>query len=438
MTSQPELSRWKRLGFSLVVLVSMWLILEGGIALTYRLVRGRPFPRATYVQMITDASRSRAEAPENDGAPRADAFQPFESRTYVIHPYLGYYANLSGDPAKEPMLGLPSKTLTRSDDRLIVAILGASFAGGIYTHGGRVLVDRLQERSGREVVLVHLPVAGYKQPQQLMQLAYLLSLGAEFDAVINVDGFNEVALGPSENLPKGVFPAYPRSWYFLTGQINDPEELAKLSRLTERREQRESWARFFAKTRLASSNVFLVLWRIGDSLLTRSWAAISQELARTTVQAKGGYSVTGPQTDLAEEDMFELLATVWRNGSLRMRALCEAFGTEYFHFLQPNQYVEGSKPMQSEERFIAMNPKHPYGQSARKGYPYLIEHGKALSRARVNFHDLTPIFAENSSSLYKDACCHLNEAGYQIVAARMAELMLEDGFARGLELPLGQ
>ena len=33
---------------------------------------------------------------------------------------------------------------------------------------------------------------GYKQPQQLMAYNYLLSLGAEFDAVINIDGYNVI------------------------------------------------------------------------------------------------------------------------------------------------------------------------------------------------------------------------------------------------------
>jgi hypothetical protein len=430
MTPPPELRRGKCLGFSAAVLVLVWLILEGGIALTYRVVRGAPLPRATWVQTITRIARSQAESPDTQGLPPGDTFDLFDSRTYVVHPFLGYFANLSGEPAKEPLLGLPRRDVTRSPDRFIVGILGGSFAGGVYVHAGRVLADRLRERTGREVSLVQLALAGYKQPQQLMLLAYLLSLGAEFDAVLNIDGFNEVVLGPSENAPKGVFPAYPRNWYYLTGQINDAEGLAKISRLADRREQRLRWARLFAKTRLTFSNLALVLWRAGDVLLARSFAAINQELAETTVKAKGGYEVTGPQADLAEDQMFAVLARVWRNGSLEMRSLCEGFGTGYYHFLQPNQYVEGSKPMQDDERAIAMSPRHPYAQSARKGYPYLIEYGKALPRAGVNFHDLTPIFAGNSAPLYKDDCCHLNDAGYRIVAERIAELMLEDGFGR--------
>jgi len=43
-----------------------------------------------------------------------------------------------------------------------------------------------------------------------MRLNYLLALGARFDLFINLDGFNEVALPPAENIPKGVFLFFPR------------------------------------------------------------------------------------------------------------------------------------------------------------------------------------------------------------------------------------
>ena len=37
---------------------------------------------------------------------------------------------------------------------------------------------------------------GYKQPQQLLILSYFLSIGQSFDVVVNIDGFNEVAMSP--------------------------------------------------------------------------------------------------------------------------------------------------------------------------------------------------------------------------------------------------
>ena len=48
---------------------------------------------------------------------------------------------------------------------------------------------------------------GWKQPQQLLALSWILALGGELDVLINVDGFNEVALDGVENAERGVFPA---------------------------------------------------------------------------------------------------------------------------------------------------------------------------------------------------------------------------------------
>ena len=41
--------------------------------------------------------------------------------------------------------------------------------------------------------------AGPDAPQQLLVLAYLLSVGQELDLAITIDGFNEVALGAYNN-----------------------------------------------------------------------------------------------------------------------------------------------------------------------------------------------------------------------------------------------
>ena len=74
---------------------------------------------------------------------------------------------------KEPILA-------RRSDRIIIAILGGSVAchfaaiNGVAKLGAEL--SRSPEFAGKEVVFVNLALSGYKQPQQLMTLAYLLSL----------------------------------------------------------------------------------------------------------------------------------------------------------------------------------------------------------------------------------------------------------------------
>ena len=75
----------------------------------------------------------------------------------------------------------------------------------------------------RRVRVHSLALGGFKQPQMLAALAYLMALGQRFDVVVELDGFNDVALSFSENKYKGTFPAYPRDWDGLVGQAPDLE-----------------------------------------------------------------------------------------------------------------------------------------------------------------------------------------------------------------------
>ena len=104
-----------------------------------------------------------------------------------------------------------------------------------------------------------------------------------------------------------------------------------------------------------------------------------------------------------------------------MNAVARAKGIRYFHFLQPNQYVDGSKPMGDEERRGAIKEDHPYRLSVRKGYPVLTDLGKDLIRRGVTFVDLTNIYANNRDVLYRDNCCHVNTAGQRIIVDAMVK-----------------
>ena len=62
--------------------------------------------------------------------------------------------------------------------------------------------------AGKQIWVVSFALGGYKQPQQLMVLAYYLSLGQPLDVVVNVDGFNEI-LSDAGLLNSGMDIGYP-------------------------------------------------------------------------------------------------------------------------------------------------------------------------------------------------------------------------------------
>ena len=45
-----------------------------------------------------------------------------------------------------------------------------------------------------------------------------------------------------------------------------------------------------------------------------------------------------------------MAARVWYRDSLLLAGLAELGRADYYHFLQPNQYAPGSKPLSPEER----------------------------------------------------------------------------------------
>ncbi len=345
----------------------------------------------------------------------------------ALHPYLGYVV----DPERHAYVsdygftGNDDPLRPKAGNDLVVAFFGGSFAGGVfaatYDTGGSFL-----EETGKNVVLLHFPVAGYKQPQQLMALAFLLGMGAQFDVVVNIDGFNEVALPPVENVPKGVFPIYPRAWYYLSQHLPDPVELGQLGQLALLGKERRDWALFFERNGLYRSAFLSLFWERKDGALAGDESRIATELQGSGKDARG-YSVHGPRfVDRGDDALYDFLAFVWHESSFQMAALCEAKGIRYFHFLQPNQYVAGSKPMGEKEKRRAIQANHPYRQGAVKGYPYLRRYGRELLRRGVRFVDMTQIFAETETPLYSDACCHLTPEGYRLVLDEIEKTLLEE------------
>ncbi|MCP3901088.1 MAG: hypothetical protein GY707_15395, partial [Desulfobacteraceae bacterium] len=201
----------------------------------------------------------------------------------VLHPYLGFTTTGNDRNKKCPDQGVCDQRartyedfpFTKSSEKnLIVAVIGGSFAHGV-SHGSSsgLLENELKKIprfSNKEIIVYHLSIGGYKQPQQLMKLNYFLSLGAEFDIVINVDGFNEIALPGVENLSKGVHPIFPRSWYYYVDASLNPKLLALYGRRANYIQQQSVWARFFSVPILQYSPMANLLWTFNNFRLSHN------------------------------------------------------------------------------------------------------------------------------------------------------------------------
>ena len=340
----------------------------------------------------------------------------------VVHPYIGYVYDPSVETSSPYGISDVSPVQKRGPDKVVVGIFGGSFADDVAYNMADALAEELKPSfPGREFVIVKATIGGYKQPQQLMAFNYFTALGGEFDIVINLDGFNDVALPGLENLPN-TNPFFPRQWHLRMRTVPDTEFLATIGKIRFIDTVSEKWMSFFRTGPLRYSVTANTIWRIGDQLLYN--AGVNQRALLPKMAGGGEYAATGPPAKYADEgELFGSLGHLWAESSFQMNAVARAKGAHYFHFLQPNQYLEGTKPMEAEERRVAIREDHPYAANVKKGYPVLRDLGRQLVERGVTFVDLTDVFAGNRDIIYRDNCCHVNKNGQRIVVRAMGKVI---------------
>lgn len=364
------------------------------------------------------------------------------ARPPALHPYIGYVAN----PVDHPRVGeagfsrqaaeygfpLNKTDLFREveDGEVVIGILGGSFAANLGAGGDRLaeaLREDIRRYPGKKLTVQSFAIAGHKQPQQLMALSYMLALGVHLDVVINLDGFNEIALPSTTNIPKNYNAFYPRGWLLMVDDL-DQDLRRTAGELTYLRRRRAVRAAFFSRPPLAYSLTAGLAWTILDAPLTRRISEAERGLLEEERSPSGNYQARGPRQEYASDDeMYADLVAVWKRSSLTMDGVCRRYGIEYFHFLQPNQYFPGSKTLSAEEQRTAWNDEHPYKTAVEQAYPRLVAAGGELAGAGVAFHDLTMVFSASSETVYKDACCHVNHLGNRMIAESIARAI--DGSA---------
>lgn len=354
----------------------------------------------------------------------------------VIHPYLGWVFNPEASAAVERHVGQmgvndlgfvdsASAIRKKSDDRFVLGVLGGSVAQQVTTIGETALCDRLRTSpmlQGKTIEVVRLAMSGYKQPQQLMALNYVLALGGEFDAVVNIDGYNETGLVVGENDSHGVFAAYPRSWHVRLQDVVDPRNSSISYRLLGIRATRQSRAKWFQGSGLVRSNVASLLWAAQEAILNDKQVSLGLELVQAAKQRGFGFARQGP-APLYHNDsqMYDHITNLWKNSSWQLHHLCQGRGIPYVHCLQPNQYHLNSKPLSPRELKEYYCPDEGHAQAVTRAYPLLISAGSDLVSRGVAFHDLTQLFQDQTETIYSDYFCHYNAAGTRMLAEAVAD-----------------
>lgn len=348
----------------------------------------------------------------------------------VLHPFVGFVydptknhdANQWGWEGENPMG-------KRAKDDVRVVILGGSVANHMYRYSKNIIIDELKIYAkfvNKNIRIYNLSFPAYKQPQQLITLNLFLALGAEFDVVVNVDGFNEVALLYDDNIQDNITPFYPWYWQFYSQKALDTSSLSALYEVNLLRQTKQKITAIFSIYPLNDNIIPLILWRSLASKLGSRIAKINYYVAHNSTKSQHSYQIVGPQIPFKNDDeYFSYASKLWSNSSKQIAQLAESNDMLYLHFLQPNQYVENSKPFSSEEKHLSgfSIPDKDINQiktAITKGFPLLKREGQNLASSGVHFFDLTRLYAETPNTIYIDTCCHVNQIGNDMLAKTIA------------------
>ena len=346
----------------------------------------------------------------------------------VLHPYFGPI-HRPGVRPETNNIGFGSKQsfpYVRANDRqFLVGIFGGSVARAFCDRGTPRLIAALQRNpalAGREIVPLCFSHEGYKQPQQLIVLAYFLSLGQQYDLVVNIDGFNEVALG-SRNNEQGRDISMP-SPIHITPLLNlidqatlTPARIQALARLSGYKERLNRLRDRMRSNRIAAVHVALDRYYVFTMNRYQTEAAAYDALP-SNPPASSLVLLTPPTKARDALGVYEDIANGWTTASGLMHDLLAARGVPYLHVLQPNQYFT-RRVFGADEARVALNSSTPFKRAVADGYPVL-ERAAITLGSKEQFVDGTAAFDNERVAVYEDDCCHYTDRGYEILAELIA------------------
>lgn len=373
--------------------------------------------------------------------PQAQAAPPAGCK-FRIHPYFGFTfpydsrCEILAHTFQTSNLGFLQRSAVHvpfrpADKDFVVAIFGGSVAAGVATSPPllRELLQSGPALADRNVIVVNMAQGAGKQPQQLIEMSYLLALGQHLDVAVNIDGFNEFSLGYA-NILGGMDPSLPAAGIVdgltfetsLDAASQNYYELAyRIS--SGRAAVRENTARADGATTGAGFLAHRVLLAWHQIALARSLAEYDAFMRGSKASDKRKSLSLDMPAGVSGAEGFETIFGLWLRSSKAMRTLAQASGITYVHIVQPNQYYS-AKHFGEEEKRIALSlpADHPYSFGTRNGYRILTERSAELDAAGIV--SAIGLFDREDEPTFIDNCCHYNARGDAIFNRFVADQVL--------------
>jgi hypothetical protein len=364
-------------------------------------------------------------APLNEIVTKPNELPQFNT-SFSMHPYLGYVLNYDTDLSSNSygFIGDDLK-VQDSEKEFTVGIFGGSVSNYYYQYEKNNLIKELTALhiTNKKIKVYSLALGGYKEPQQLLTLQYLLSLGYKFDLVINIDGFNEAALSYTDNYKQGISSYFPRFWNLYSRQYLNTQTMALINTVMD-----------LASKRVFFKNLPPILGYVPSKIIDSLYYVNQISLQKRLYEVDKAYQAKGPEPFISKsEDLVKKnIINTWYNSTIQLSKTAQSNNIPYFEFLQPNQYLSDSKPFSEEERRLYINKKSPYASATQDLYPKIIGKVPELKEKGISIFDLTNLFKNEKKSIYIDDCCHYNKEGYRQLTNAMIEIIRQNLDIRGL------
>ena len=339
-------------------------------------------------------------------------FRKSNFKTIFPHPFFGFGIrdnyNYSKKFNNEPLF-VNDINKINLDDKIKILILGGSVATHLslnnsddkYNYNNKLINHKdIFEKtinsyfSTDKFIVINAAIGGGKQPQQLFKLYYLDLIDFKFDIIINLDGFNELALPLSENYQINDHLIYPRNFSRLVSTFNSNFDCVNdINKRTKR---------------------FLLfpILELYDLYKIRN-CHFSLEGENKNTGTRFSNMTNFKKRDL--EKSFEHVKEVWENSSEKINDFSKLKNIFYIHVIQPNQYLKDSKKLTNKE--IELLNYSKYGDIISKFYySFNFENLKIKNKL-----DLKYIFKYNNNEIYRDYCCHLNNYGMHLISKEIVK-----------------
>ena len=350
------------------------------------------------------------------------------SRRVVLMSNQGDSTDWAATPANEDgffsPIDYPWRELDEHD--FVVGVFGGSVAQWLAVQTGHYLESRIEELEGfedRRVRVLTFAQGGFKYPQQIQALSYFSSIGQRFNVVIDISGFNEIALG-SFNASRGIEAGWPSMMHLgpllrlIESSAAPPEAIGLLASIqsdTARAKRLESLA---GESRLAS------MWFLRHLQLRTVEARLSSDQVELALSSSIGTFefVRVPRRDGSSklEDACRKAALQWSRCALMMHALARSIDAEFIEVLQPNQYFSNHEFSRSE-RSRALKPRSVFREPVQVGYPFLQSAATELREEGIHVVDAIDVFDSELRPVFSDSCCHYDDLGNRILVDRIFE-----------------